>query len=154
MRLLGIDYGEKRIGLAVSDETGAFAVPHSVVDNCLTCWGKVLEKIKDLVKEKNVKQIVLGESVDYKGDPNPIMVKIELFKTRLEDELGLTVVYQRETLTTSESLRGPGRTGPRGDVSDKRKIFKIKKSDASAAALILRSYIEKKHGSSNGKMVK
>ena len=143
MRLMGIDYGEKRIGLAISDEAGDFAFAHSVVDNCPTCWGAVLEKIKDLVQEKNVAQIVLGESVNYKGEPNPIMIKIKLFKKKLEHKLSLPVVYQSETMTTSESLRDPGRTGPRGNVSDKRKIFKINKNDASAAALILRSYIER-----------
>ena len=143
MRLLGIDYGEKRIGLAVSDEAGGFAFAHSVVDNCPTCLGAVLKKIKDLVKEKNIEQIILGESVDYKGKPNPVMKKIEPFKARLEGEIGLSVVYQGETMTTSESLRFPDSVGPRGNIANKRKKIKINKNDASAAALILRSYIEK-----------
>ncbi len=128
MRLMGIDYGEKRIGIAVSDEAGKLAFPYSVVEN----RGREIaaKEIKKICEGSNVKKIILGKSVDYKRQPNPIMKKIELFKALLEKEIGLPVVYQTETLTTKEAERLQG---------------KCAKIDASAAALILRSFLEKEN---------
>lgn len=126
MRLMGIDFGEKRIGVALSDEGGGFAFAHSVVINDKNA----IKKIKKICGENNVKKIILGESVDYKGKQNPIMEKIEKFKKALEKEIGLEVQYQAEILTTQEAKRLQG---------------KNKKLDASAAALILRSFIEKQN---------
>ncbi|NOY35937.1 MAG: Holliday junction resolvase RuvX [bacterium] len=146
MRLLGIDYGTKKIGIALSDERGEFALPHSVIENCPSkkCAEAAAARIGEICGKEGVGKIILGESVDYKGRPNPVMEKIRVFKALLEKEIGLPVVYQSEVLTTKESLRrAPDRIGPRGKVSRKRADREIKKSDASAAALILRSFIEK-----------
>lgn len=142
MRLLGIDYGSKRIGVAVSDENANFTFPHSVVENNKN----TMEEIKKICGEKNIGKIILGESVDYKGRPNLVMKKIEIFKRALEKEIGLLVIYQTETLTTAESLRLPDRkTTGRGIANLKRRnSSKMPKNDASAAALILRSFIESK----------
>ena len=129
MRLMGIDYGGKRIGVALSDESAGFAFAHSVLKNCPRCSTFNVEQIKKICEGNKVGKIVLGESVDYKGRPNPIMAEIENFKKELEREIGLPVEYQRETLTTKEAERGQGKTG---------------KIDASAAALILRSFLEQK----------
>lgn len=126
MRLMGIDYGEKRIGTALSDGNATFAFAHSVVENNKNA----VKNIKKICEEKNVEKIILGESLDYNGQPNPVMQKIEKFKALLEKEIGLRVEYQSEVLTTKEAERVQG---------------KIKKIDASAAALILRSYIEKQN---------
>jgi putative Holliday junction resolvase len=122
---MGIDYGARRIGIALSDEGGGFAFAHSVIERDKN----TINKIKKIYKENNVKKIILGESVDYKDRPNLIMKEIEKFKKVLEKEIGLAIDYQKEILTTKEAEREQG---------------KIKKIDASAAALILRSYLEKK----------
>jgi RNase H-fold protein (predicted Holliday junction resolvase) len=74
-----------------------------------------------------VGKIILGQSLDYKKQPNPIMEKIDKFKAVLEKEIGLLVVYKWEVLTTKEAERVQGRHN---------------KIDASAAALILKSFIE------------
>ncbi len=123
---MGIDYGEKRIGIAVSDESENFAFAHSVVDNDRNA----IKNIKKICEGRNVSKIILGKSIDYQGRPNPVMAKIEPFKKLLEKEIGLPVEYQTETLTTKEAERLQG---------------KIEKIDASAAALILRSFIEKQN---------
>ena len=52
-----------------------------------------------------VGKIVLGKSLNYKGEPNPIMAEIEPFKAALEKETGLPVVYENETLTSAEARR-------------------------------------------------
>jgi len=125
MRLLGIDYGTKRVGLALSDESGFFAFPHSVIKNDKF----LLKKVIDICKKESVSIIVIGESVDYKGRCNPIMEEINVFKSILENEIKLPVFFENETLTSMEAERLQG---------------KGSKLDASAAAIILRSYIDKK----------
>src|SRR3989338_9086055 len=68
MRYLGIDFGSKRVGLALSDESGTLAFPYSVVKNDKA----LLSEIERIVREQKVKLIVMGESRDFKGRDNPI----------------------------------------------------------------------------------
>ena len=122
MRILGIDYGSKRVGVALSDEAGKFAMPLIVVKN-----GKsLLEEIVGLAKTNEVKEIVLGESRDYKGKPNEIFMAASEFKKELEKE-GFAVHFQLEFMTSVQAERFQGKND---------------KSDASAAALILQAYID------------
>ena len=72
MRLLGIDYGHKKVGLALSDEGGRFAFPHNTWPNDKFLVGK----IKELCARKD--WIVVGESLDLSGRPNPLMREIEV----------------------------------------------------------------------------
>lgn len=124
--LMGIDYGEKRIGLALSDEGKNFAFPHSVIANNKNA----IREIKKICEENKVDKIILGQSLNYNNRPNPVMKEIESFRDSLKKETGLQIIYQTETLTTQEARRTQG---------------DIEKIDASAAALILRSFIEKKN---------
>jgi len=146
MRILGIDYGEKRIGVALSDEKGKMAFAYGVIANHGT--EKVSAEIKKICAENSVGKIVLGKSLNYKGEPNPIMAEIEPFKTALEKETGLPVSYQNETLTSAEARRPLKGLRKRPPVLNKRKSPEKEKKarmkvDASAAALILRSYLDK-----------
>ena len=124
MRFLGIDFGEKRIGVAISDEAGDFAYPLDVLKNDKY----VIDKIKQICKKENVGKIVLGESLDFAGKCNDIMEETDFFKVRIEKGTGLPVVYENETMTTAEASRIQGFTD---------------KIDASAAALILKGYLDK-----------
>lgn len=124
MRLLGIDYGLKRVGIALSDESGVFAFPHSVLKNDKN----LLKNVVDICIKEGVKNIVIGESLDYKGKCNPIMEEVDLFKNMLEKELNVPVIFENETLTSAEAERTQG---------------KGKMLDASAAAIILKSYIDR-----------
>lgn len=124
MRFLGIDYGSKRVGAALSDEAGEFALPLQVLPNTAT----LLPALKKIIAEKKVGAVVLGESKNFKGEPNLIMKKIAEFKRVLEDETGLPVHLEPEFLTSAEAERVQG---------------KNRMQDASAAALILKSYLER-----------
>jgi putative holliday junction resolvase len=124
MRLLGIDYGSKRIGLALSDESGRFAFPHSVVLNS----GKVVGEISVICRKEEVGKIVIGESLNFKGEKNAIMNDIEKFAEELKNETNLPVYFENEILTSVEASRIQGDN---------------EMNDASAAALILKSYIDK-----------
>jgi len=96
MRYLGIDYGEKRIGIALSDEKGKMAFAYGVIANRGT--EKVSAEIKKICAENSVGKIVLGKSLNYKGELNPIMAEIEPFKTALEKETGLPLSIKTKRL--------------------------------------------------------
>ena len=125
MRFLGIDYGTKRIGLALSDEEANFSFPHDVWANDKSFF----QKITDFIKEKSVGAIVIGESLDFKQQNNPIMEDISALKERIEKEMKLPVYLEPEFFTSAEARRLQG---------------KHEKTDASAAAIILQSYLDKK----------
>ena len=122
MRLMGIDYGSKRVGIASTDETGEFALPRMVLENNQDLLNKVLE----FINKENIEKVVMGESKNFQGAPNPIQIEIEKFKKQLETS-GVNVVLHPEILTTMEARQLQGQT---------------EMTDASAAALILKSFIE------------
>ncbi|OGI92482.1 hypothetical protein A2933_01055 [Candidatus Nomurabacteria bacterium RIFCSPLOWO2_01_FULL_46_18] len=124
MRYLGIDYGTKRIGVATSDEGGTLAFPEVILDNDKN----TLESLQKIIEGKNIGEIVVGESVDFKGAPNPISQKIEEFISELEQEFNLPVRKEKEFLTSVEARR-----------------FGKARVDASAAALILQRYLDRKN---------
>lgn len=144
MRLLGIDYGEKRVGVALSDESAKFAFARGVILN--TGHEKVIKEIKKICDENNISKIILGKSLNYKGEPNPIMKKIELFKKQLEGAINLKVIYENEILTTMEAKRPLCGEKAQRPVANKKKRDKSagKLVDASAAAIILKSFLDKK----------
>lgn len=126
MLLMGIDYGEKRVGVASTDERGEFALPRAVLPND----EHLIPEIIKMCEEQKIERVVLGESRDFKGEPNAIQAKIAEFKTALEDH-GIEVVLHPEMLTSAEAVRLQGESPM---------------LDASAAALILKSYIDsRKH---------
>ena len=124
MRLMGIDYGAKRVGVALSDETGYFAYPYNMLKN----EKSLLDNILKICAKERVGKIILGRSLDYKMQPNIIMTRIEEFKDELELASSLPVDFENEFLTTAEAERTQG---------------KGSKIDSSAAALILKSYIDR-----------
>lgn len=124
MRLLGIDYGTKRIGLALSDETGQFALPLTIIKNSAMS----LEEITDTARQNNTKEIVLGESKNYKGEANAILAESLKLKASLEKE-GFTVYLEPEFMTSVNAERFQGKNDM---------------LDASAAALILQSFLDKR----------
>jgi putative Holliday junction resolvase len=144
MRILGIDYGEKKIGVAISDESAKFAFPHAVIDNISTC--DVGIEIKKICDKNNIGKIVIGQSLDFKNQPNPIMKRIEKFKSFLEEKLKIPVEYENEILTTRQAKRLL-ESSVRGKQARPKKEarFKNEKIHASAAALILQSYLDRQN---------
>lgn len=125
MRYLGIDYGSKRVGIALTDETGKMAFPHTVLENSPT----LLKEIIKIIETKNVTEIVIGHSLDKNNLPNKIQTAIEDLITGLTLETGLPIHLQPEQFSTQAALQIQGRN---------------KMTDASAATLILDSFITKK----------
>jgi putative Holliday junction resolvase len=138
MKYLGIDYGEKRVGLALSDEEGKMAFPYKIIVNNL----ELIDTIHNICGQEGISAIVLGESHDLSGKPNKIMGSIEEFKRNLEAELDLPVYYEKEFMTT---VLARGNDGKKINNPRKEKRKENKKSDDSASALILQRYLDRKN---------
>ena len=132
MKYLGIDYGTKRIGVAVSNDDGTMAFPHSVV----AAGPKAVSEIDTLIQTNGVGAVVLGESRNLQGAPNAVQEDIEQFKKDLEELTGLVVAYQSEFFSSAAAARQFTPDGSRKENPSQEKL------DASAAALILQSYLD------------
>ena len=125
MRKMGIDYGTKKLGIALTDDQGLMAFPYEVWPND----GELVTKIVALIEEKGVPEIVIGHSLGRDGEPNKVHAAVEELVTDLTLETGLPVHLEPEQYTTQEAIRFQGRTAD---------------TDASAAAIILNSFITRK----------
>ncbi len=144
MRFLGIDYGIKNIGLALSDESASFAFPFTVITN--KNISKSLEGVLEVCKKNNVSKIIIGRSIDTKGKHNPIMVDILKFKKNLEESVNIKVEFEDEFFTTREARMLSAKEEKLGRAATKARKDKknIKKMiDAEAATIILQSYISR-----------
>jgi|CXWL01.1.fsa_nt_gi putative Holliday junction resolvase len=129
MRYLGIDYGTKKVGLALSDEAGTMGFPHATE---LTT-PKLIETVLALIEEKNVEAVVVGESRNLEGGENEVARAARAFGKSIEIRADIPVFYEPETFTTQEARRYPDGTRMAGSPD----------VDASAAALILTRYFER-----------
>jgi len=137
MKYLGIDYGSKKIGLAISDEEGILAFPYKIIKNDL----ELLDVVHNICGEEGASAIVLGESCDLSNNPNKIMGSIEEFKQNLEAELGIPIYYEKEFMT---SIFARGSDGKETNNARKVKQKYKGKIDDSAAALILQRFLDRK----------
>ena len=134
MRYLGVDYGSKRVGLALSDEAGTMGFPHSIIPNS----PKAVEHICALMAKEDVRALVIGDSVDYKGKANSAATGARELGQEVSERCGVPVFYEWEGLTSVEARRAPAKT------EKTRSPQKHTNVDASAAALILTSYLSRR----------
>jgi putative Holliday junction resolvase len=134
---LGIDHGSKRIGLAVSDPSGRVALPAGTLES------RGLERdvaaIRQVVEARQVERIVVGLPIHMDGRCGRQAEVAREFAERLAEELSLPVDTLDERWTTREAeraLRATGRSGKK-----KRAVI-----DSVAAALLLRTYLEREGG--------
>src|SRR3954468_11366136 len=124
MRYMGIDYGTKRIGIALSDESNTFALPLKVLENSK----KIIDDLNEIICEHGVTHVMMGESKNFKGEDNKVMADIRALKEKIENNLKLPVILEPEFLTSHQAAHFQGQH----DILD-----------ASAAALILQSYLDR-----------
>ncbi len=132
-RILGIDYGTRRIGVAISDPTRQIASPYAV-------WpaeprGKLLEELRALCIRQQVVRIVLGRPVRTNGTEGPEVLRVREFANWLRAELGLDVEEWDERWTTVTAERALIEGGMR---RQKRKECR----DAVAAQVMLQHYLD------------
>jgi len=142
-RFLGIDYGTKRIGLAISDENGIIAFPKEILPNDF----HVFDRLGVLIKKENIREIVVGESVDFSGKLNALSGRIEVFILELGEKFNLPVHKQKEFLTSVEARKSKDSKKDFNAPQSHSKVKQIKsgRMDASAAALILQRYLDRRN---------
>lgn len=129
MKYLGIDFGSKKVGFAQSDDEGCIAFPLMISPNDAQLFKDTLE----LIRAMKFTTIVIGESVDQKGKPNPIAKEARAFGKRLEDECDVQIAYEKEWYSTVEARKQPGNEGNH-------------EVDDQAAAIVLQRYLDKVNG--------
>jgi putative Holliday junction resolvase len=131
-RVMGIDPGERRVGIALSDPLGIIAQPHAVLDRS---EGDLLGRLRGLVEEHEVTEIVVGLPVSLSGTEGAAAVAARQLATSVQEQLGLPVRLHDERFTTVEAERAL----LAGDV--KRSARRTKR-DMVAAAVLLPSYLD------------
>ncbi len=137
MKYLGIDFGTKRIGIAISDDLGSFAYPRTILKND----EKLIENLKHLILTEGIESIVIGESLNDKGISNQVNQNIKNFVRVLEVEFNLPVNKEQEFFSSFEAH---GRLGKESLNDRKTKIEKGNDLDSKAAAIILQRYLDKR----------
>jgi len=140
MRILGVDFGDKNIGLAVSDKLlitaqalGSYRVKNEEEDK---------KYFKDLVSKYEIEEIVIGLPLRMDGTPGTRVQKTKKFASWLENVLKLPIVFWDERLTTKQAL----------NILNQQKISGKKKKklkDQISATIILSVYLESKRKKSN-----
>lgn len=123
MKLLGIDYGTKRIGLATADTETQIATPLKVIDND----GDALKSVVQICDRKDIDTIVMGESTDRTGQDNPVMQQAKEFANGLINTTETDLTFFDEFGSSVAASQQP---------NDPTHI------DGSAAAIILQRYLE------------
>lgn len=124
---MGIDYGLKRVGVAITDQSGSVAFPKAVLPNNASLMRDIVKMIAD----EGVSEVVVGESRQAMGDgDNPIAKNIRFFAEQLGREAPVTMHFEPEQYTSQEARAHTGEA----------------LVDARAAAIILNSFLTKRHG--------
>jgi len=103
MRVLGIDHGEKRIGLAISDPSGVIAQPFATLEG--KALDAVCREIAQVASENRVDQIVVGVPLKLNGTMSPQTEKVLAFITRLQEVTVIPIKRWDERLTTVQAER-------------------------------------------------
>lgn len=134
MKYLGIDYGSKKIGLAISDDLGKLAFAKEILHSDKNA----LERLAEIITKENIGAFVVGESVNNQGLANKIEDEAVFFVRNLENKFKLPVFREKEFFTSVEARRDFGK------VEKTRKPKQTEKEvDAGAAALILQRYLDR-----------
>jgi putative holliday junction resolvase len=134
-RVLAIDYGRKRIGLALSDELRMTAQPLAILVR--KNRRSDIRRLRQTCRDRGVAQIVVGQPLHLSGESSVMAEEAARFAARLQKELGIPVELQDERLTSWEAEQMAAQlTSP----------FRRQRQpiDAVAAALVLREYLDRK----------
>ncbi len=142
-RILGVDYGERRVGLALSDETATIASPLPTLKRRK---GKrpPVAPVARIARENDVAEIVIGLPLDLEGEENEWTREIREFGRKLGERTERPVAYQDERMTSVQAERAVRSLGLSKDQREEKERI-----DAAAAVLILQSHLNAR-SQSNG----
>ncbi|MFO7526494.1 MAG: Holliday junction resolvase RuvX [Ignavibacteriaceae bacterium] len=132
-RFMGIDYGLKRIGIAVTDPLQTFAYPLLALSNDKTLF----KRLSEVIKEKNISRIILGIPSDELTSKTTIAAEVIKFKNRLFTEFKIEVIEWDETYT---SIMAQQRINE--SVGKKKKRREKTLVDMNSASIILQEYLD------------
>lgn len=135
MSLLALDVGSKRIGVAVADPTGTFALPLTVIDR--TNLKADLQRISELAAQYNAKEMVVGDPVTLSGARGPAAENIDRFVEQLARVFGGRIHRVDERMTTAQATKSL----IAADVSRSKRKTVV---DKMAAALILETFLARR----------
>jgi putative holliday junction resolvase len=133
MRILAIDHGSKRMGIAVSDELKVIAQPLEFIP--AEPFGALVERLKQIVRDKDVELILVGMPRNMDGSYGPAAVKVQEFVTALKDNIAVPIRFWDERLTSAMA----NRLLIQGNVRREQRKEKV---DKMAAAILLQSYLD------------
>src|SRR5256885_16613239 len=133
MRILAIDHGTKRMGIALSDELGMVAQPLEFIP--AEPFAKFLDRLKEILREKQVELILIGMPRNMDGSYGPAALKVQEFVAVLKEAIAVPIKTWDERLTSAQANRMLIQAEVR---RDKRK----QRVDAAAAAILLQSYLD------------
>lgn len=133
MRVLAIDHGTKRMGIAISDELKMIAQPLEYIP--AEPFAKFLERLKEILREKQVELIVVGLPRNMDGSYGPAALKVQEFVAALKSALTLPIQMWDERLTSAQA----NRFLLQGNV---RRAQRKEKVDKTAAAILLQAYLD------------
>jgi|SRR5204863_34430 len=137
MRVLAIDHGTKRMGVAISDELGMIAQPLEFIR--AEPFANFLTRLKEILKEKQVELILVGMPRNLNGSYGPAALKVQEFVTVLKDAVTIPIQTLDERLTSVQAHR----LLTEAEVSGRQRKGKV---DKSAAAILLQSYLDSRSG--------
>jgi len=133
-RILSIDYGDVRIGLAISDVMQIIAKPYKTIDNISN--DIVIESIRTIITEKNIEKIVIGLPLTLKNTFSEQTKKVEKFVSLLNNKINIPILTYDERLTSIEAKRSLVNQGVK--IKNKKGFV-----DMTAAAIFLQGYLDK-----------
>lgn len=131
-RMLGLDLGERRIGVAISDELGMIASPLTMVPR----QGAVVQDVLALIERYGIVRVIVGMPTSLSGREGPQAASIRAYAEGFREALGVPMDYWDERMTTSIAEQHLIASGVR---RDKRK----QQVDAVAAAVMLQGYLDR-----------
>ena len=124
MKYVGIDYGAKRVGIAVSDEAGQIAFPREIISND----GKMLSRIAQIIEEEKIGSVIVGDTRSFSDFENPVTKDVEIFIEALRTKTHLPIERGWEAGSSIEASR----YSPEGGSHN----------DSAAASIILQRYLD------------
>jgi len=132
-RILSIDYGDVRIGLAISDVMQIIAKPYKIIDNKSN--EHVMESLDRIINEKNIEKIIVGLPLTLKNTFSNQTKKVEEFVSILKKKINIPISTYDERLTSIEAKRSLVNQGIK--IKDKKGFV-----DMTAAAIFLQGYLD------------
>ncbi len=132
-RILGIDYGSKRVGLAITDPLGMFAYPLKTILNDSKFW----KNLKEVFNEYNFTKIILGYPLKESGEKSESTLLVEKFREQLEKKVKIPIEYYDERYSSEIAFQNI-----LASVPSKKKRRDKSLIDKNAAAVILQGYLD------------